>query len=378
MAASGLHQKQPVKVGIQLIILICMSALLLANFILNVWYANKGVIDNDNVLKHSFQMTPKKTPSLNRERHFSNCNDTSASSTTCSNEKKRLTSKSIRLTPEDLSRSRAWVGNEQRLANLVNKLQDHDDPSKASPITVVVCGGSITLGHGLERADENRYSHELEQWLNEFYPLARGAERRHRVLNRGSHGADMCAMAKRIDLTFDRDFEGRSHPDLIVLEFAVNDYQGQDHRIHLDHKTDLFFDGFREKVVCAEAVVRKLYDKYPRAALLFLEAQTAILNRKTAQVLHMGVAQHYQIPVVSYAEVIMPGFYRLIETLKPYKYSSPKNESILPYPHGCVPCELESILKDFRHGGCKSICQLVSRSNLIHMEQVCRPVGMYR
>jgi hypothetical protein len=180
----------------------------------------------------------------------------------------------------------------------------------------------------------------------------------------------MCAMAKRINF-----LDLSVAPDLIILEFAVNDYQGQDHKVHLDHKTDVFFDGFQTLAVCAETVIYKLLTDFPNAAIVFLEFQTAVLNRKTAQLLHMGVAQHYQIPVVSYADTMWPDFYRLIDTLKPYNYSLPTDPSTVelihaefPYPHGCAPCQSEHIIQQFRDKGCKSICVFMERSGLFPLE----------
>jgi hypothetical protein len=181
----------------------------------------------------------------------------------------------------------------------------------------------------------------------------------------------MCAMAKRINF-----LDLPVTPDLFILEFAVNDYQGQDHKVHIDHKTDVFFDGFQTLAVCAETVVYKLLTDYPNAAILFLEFQTAILNRKTAQLLHMGVAQHYQIPVISYADALWPDFYRLIDALKPFKYSLPNSlplqvqiQTEFPYPHGCAPCQAEHIIESFRDKGCKSICVYVERSGLFSLSK---------
>jgi hypothetical protein len=194
------------------------------------------------------------------------------------------------LTAEDLERSRANVGDRSRLAALAAKLAA--PPRRRRPVRVVVCGGSISLGHGVAPVT-GRYSDQLQAWLNEAYPVvaraADGAEQRHHVvLNKGSHGADMCAMAKRLHLldlsAGGGDDNSSPPPDLFVLEFAVNDYQGQDHKIHLDHKTDVFFEGFQELAMCAEVVVRHLLTTYPNAAVVFLEFRTTILKRKTAQV----------------------------------------------------------------------------------------------
>ena len=179
----------------------------------------------------------------------------------------------------------------------------------------------------------------------------------------------MCAMAKRMNF-LDIPME----PDIIILEFAVNDYQGQDHKVHLDHKTDVFFDGFQTIAACAEVVIYKLLVDYPNTAIIFLEFQTAILNRKTAQLLHSGVAQHYNIPVISYADTLWPDLYRLIDALKPYQFSLPSNmkseinEIQFPYPHGCAPCHAENIVESFRDKGCKTICVFVERSGVFPVD----------
>jgi hypothetical protein len=214
-------------------------------------------------------------------------------------------------------------------------------------------------------------------------------------------------MAKRINIMIQNL---PPDPDLFVLEFAVNDvstnptkfycltdsshhylytsctlhttqYQGQDHKIHLDHKTQVFFEGFEQLVVCAEIVVHRLLSQFPNAALLFLEFQTAIQNRKTAAALHMAVAKHYEVPVISYAETFFPHFQRLLHTLKPYNYSTATTtihnnqnipDPVLPYPHGCVPCLDGYILDQFRDKGCKSLCVFAQRSgsNNLHCEQL--------
>jgi len=144
--------------------------------------------------------------------------------------------------------------------------------------------------------------------MNDMYPPRRGGSgsgngggdddgvARHGVINVAAHGADMCSMAKRLnvlysDLSSKLPKSSRGSPDLIVLEFAVNDYQGQDHLITVDSKKSVFFEGFRDLALCAEVVVHALLSRYPNAALMFLEMQTAIVTRKTGALLHMGVGE---------------------------------------------------------------------------------------
>ena len=48
--------------------------------------------------------------------------------------------------------------------------------------------------------------------------------------------------------------------------------------------------------------------------------------------------------------------------------------AVLPYPHGCSPCQLDNIIPQFRGGGCKSICTFVERSKIIHDRKLkCNP-----
>jgi hypothetical protein len=89
------------------------------------------------------------------------------------------------LTVEDLERSRAYVGNRHRLGLFASKLV----AAQRQPVNVIVCGGSISLGHGVTPV-ESRYSDVLQVWLNDKYPLSNPAGK-HRVFNMGSHGADV-------------------------------------------------------------------------------------------------------------------------------------------------------------------------------------------
>ena len=156
---------------------------------------------------------------------------------------------------------------------------------------------------------------------------------------------------------------------MFILEFAVNNYQAEDHDTYMSHKTDVYFNGFEKFVECTEIVIGRLLTQFPDAAILFLDMRTGIPNRKTAQSLHVGVAQHYQIPVLSYADVMMPDYFRLLEVLKPYNYSLPSSlvkqmEADFPFPHGCAPCRLNDLSEQFRVHGCLSVCPIARFAGL--------------
>ena len=108
--------------------------------------------DNHNHPHHEMMNLP---PELQREY----LSDTTSSSTTttmlrqnpiipvdtCQEEYDRATAdRTPGLTMDDLERARALVGNRHRLANVAETLRVGE-----KPITAVVCGGSITLGHGV-------------------------------------------------------------------------------------------------------------------------------------------------------------------------------------------------------------------------------------
>jgi lysophospholipase L1-like esterase len=285
----------------------------------------------------------------------------------CIAEYKRVNVDQLRgITQESLDRSRTWKGNSERLYKFARKL-------KAGKVATnsLVMGGSISMGHGVVPYTENNksgfYRELLPNWMNKFYPLPNG--KKHNVGRLLAHGVDMCHVTKRIGMLVEQLKKKKNHPpDLFILEFAVNDYQGQDDKLAVDHKTDVFFDGFEDKALCAEIVINKLARTFPDAAIMFLEMRSAIIERKTAQTLHLGVAQHYEIPVVSYAEAMFYRYNDLMSRLNASDfYTVPIGDSILPYPYGCAPCWKDGMTKQFRdkfedyprHERCRSVCDFM-------------------
>jgi len=163
---------------------------------------------------HHVTMTPPCDDSQNviyQSSRLTNYFDTSAKAVAddndsyCAAEYSRVTAtRTPGLTEDDLERSRAYIGNRQRLAKFSTKLLVSSLSSSSSPVNVVVCGGSISLGHGVTPTPNARYSDLLEVWLNDNYPITNRSsngqqqQQQHRVHNMGSHGADVrfCYFAK--------------------------------------------------------------------------------------------------------------------------------------------------------------------------------------
>lgn len=102
----------------------------------------------------------------------------------CMEEYSRVTAKRTDgLTDEDVQRAWMYRGNRYRLTKFVEKLRKREEP-----VTAVVSGGSISLGHGVQVW--TRYSNRLEKWMNQNY-RPKKPRYKHRVLNRGAHGADV-------------------------------------------------------------------------------------------------------------------------------------------------------------------------------------------
>ena len=124
------------------------------------------------------------------------------SSTTCQREYQRIMSNvTSHLTMDDYDRSIAHVGNRYRVSRVIQQKlllpvesesiqSQQQQQQQRQPLTIVVCGGSITLGHGITPVT-SRYSNQLEAYLNMVFPIPTTKNQQHKVYNRGSHGADV-------------------------------------------------------------------------------------------------------------------------------------------------------------------------------------------
>jgi lysophospholipase L1-like esterase len=140
-------------------------------------------------------------------------------------------------------------------------------------ITIAVIGGSITAG-SLASAENKRWANIMKEWWVVTFPGSNVG-----FVNAGIGGTGSDIGAHRIgEDVLDYD------PDFIVVEFSVNDAAGQ----------------YAEKMM--EGLIRQILqaDSLPGVMMLLLKQQNGI----SAQSSHKLVGEHYNVPMVSFADMI--------------------------------------------------------------------------
>ncbi len=144
---------------------------------------------------------------------------------------------------------------------------------RGEDITVAVIGGSITAG-SLASGEDKRWANIMKEWWVSAFP-----ESNVGFINAGigGTGSDIGAHRIREDVL---DYD----PDFIVVEFSVNDSEGE----------------HAEKMM--EGLIRQVLqsDSLPGVMMLLLKQQ----NGTTAQASHKLVGEHYNVPMVSFADLI--------------------------------------------------------------------------
>lgn len=179
------------------------------------------------------------------------------------------------LTEEDMAQADMWAScDDTALAAVMKKAEAGEN------VTVVYIGGSITQGtiaagtKDGEVAEKKCYADIVSQWWEERFP-----DTEFRFVNAGIGGTDSYLGVHRLKddvLSYD--------PDLVLVEFSVNDGDSQFYKRSYDN------------------LVRNLLtsENQPAVMLLFM-AQS---NGTSAQNSHVYIGYDYQLPMVSYGNVI--------------------------------------------------------------------------
>jgi lysophospholipase L1-like esterase len=146
---------------------------------------------------------------------------------------------------------------------------------RGQPVTIAVIGGSITAG-AMATQPERRYGDLVARWWRERFPRA---EVRHVNAGIGATGSNYAALRARRDLLSKR-------PDLVVVEFAVND------------------PNQRSAAETLEGLVRQILGQPQKPAVVLLFT----MNRAggNAQEWHGKIGRHYRLPMVSFRDALWP------------------------------------------------------------------------
>jgi lysophospholipase L1-like esterase len=171
------------------------------------------------------------------------------------------------LTREMIARSQVSNGDLTRLIGVVAKAR------RGEPVTIGVIGGSITVG-AFASAPENSYAGRLLAWWQEKFPQCA-----FRLVNAGAGGTGSMYGALRAE----KDLLV-AKPDLVVIEFAVNDY---------------WTDG-----EAYEGLVRQILAQPSNPALLLLFMMWE--GGGNDQQMQSKIGAYYGLPMVSFRDALWP------------------------------------------------------------------------
>lgn len=170
-----------------------------------------------------------------------------------------------------INNSLMTLGDTSRMINVMKKAEAGEE------ITVGFIGGSIT--EGISAGDSLCYAKLTHEALCEMFP-----DTAVNYVNAGLSGTPSVLGVVRAE----RDLFGDKQPDIIFIEFAVNDGNEQQYKD------------------CYESLVKKCLDKenQPAVALLF----TVLKNRYSCQPQMAVVGEHYGLPMISVGNALNPMF----------------------------------------------------------------------
>lgn len=177
---------------------------------------------------------------------------------------------------EMIARSFLSGGNNFRVKRVLEKLRAGED------VTVAYLGGSITQGAGAVPIQEMCYARRSFEGLCERY--AGGGHTQY--IKAGVGGTPSQLGMLRYDRDITRD--GAVKPDLVVVEFAVND------------------EGDETRGVCYESLIKKLLDQPQKPAVILLFSVFA--NDWNLKDRLAPIGYRYQLPMVDVLEAVSPQF----------------------------------------------------------------------
>lgn len=170
------------------------------------------------------------------------------------------------------------TGNNYRLKKVIEKAKRGED------VTIAYIGGSITQGAGAKPINTNCYAYRSYDAFCHMF-AGEGAENIHYV-KAGVGGTPSEFGMIRYDREVTKD--GEILPDLVIIEFAVND------------------EGDETEGVCFESLVRKVLQAENQPAVLLNFA--VFMSDWNLQTRLQPIGEHYELPMVSVKDAVVPQF----------------------------------------------------------------------
>ena len=214
------------------------------------------------------------------------------------------------LTSAVMGRSLSGLGDGARLRRVLASARD------GRATTIGVIGGSITQGASAT-APRLRYADRFAAWFGSKYP---GSAVRLINAGRGATGSNYAALRARRDLLDQR-------PDLVVLEFAVND--------GVEPSFGETYEGLLRQIL--------LEPNHPAAITIFMMHR----GGRNAQERLGAVASHYRIPMTSYRDALQP---EIDAGRLPWDDISPDEVHPNDFGHACAARFLVNLLEQAEQG----------------------------
>ena len=179
---------------------------------------------------------------------------------------------------EMISHSLVSTGNNYRLKKVIERAKAGED------VTIAYIGGSITQGAGGKPINTKCYSYISYQKFCELFSPCGGKNIHYVKAGVGGTPSEF-GMVR-----YDRDvrMNGEIEPDLVIIEFAVND------------------EGDETEGVCFESLVMKVLQAENRPAVLLNFA--VFMNDWNLQDRLQPVGERYELPMVSVKDAVSPQF----------------------------------------------------------------------
>ena len=176
----------------------------------------------------------------------------------------------INITDEMKSKSITSIGDTSKLADVMNRAAAGED------LTIAFLGGSITAGSNAEPMESSCFASLTTNWWTQTFPNANFT-----YVNAGIGATDSYLGVHRL-----YDDVLSHNPDLVILEFAVNDCKTINPETY-------------------ENIIRNILSYESSPALITLMLTQKNLADYSAE--HTEIANYYNLPIISYRDIYCEG-----------------------------------------------------------------------